>query len=82
MIGRFVELDPPHRLQFTYGWKDDLMGVPPESTIVQIVLTATDAGTRLELTHLDLPPEHADEHRNGWDHFLTELATLLHTTTD
>ena len=49
MVGRFLELDPPHRLVIAYGWKDDLMGVPPESTIVEIDLT--DLTARLELRH-------------------------------
>jgi len=26
MVGRFLELDPPHRLVIAYGWKDDLNG--------------------------------------------------------
>lgn len=39
MKGRFVELDPPTRVVFTYGWQGDLMGVPPESTTVEICLS-------------------------------------------
>jgi uncharacterized protein YndB with AHSA1/START domain len=38
VVGRFVELVPHRRLVFTYGWEDGLMGVPPESTTVEIDL--------------------------------------------
>lgn len=76
MIGRFIELDPPHRLLFSYGWKDALMGTPPESTIVQVLLTATDEGTWVQLTHRDLRCDSAEQHEQGWHHFLTRLNEL------
>ena len=79
MIGRFVSLDPPHRLKFTYGWKDSLMGIPPESTTVEVTLTRTDSGTRVELVHTGLPPDHAFDHHGGWHHFLSKLASHLDT---
>ena len=76
MIGRFVDLDPPRRVVFSYGWKDDLMGVPPESTTVEILLDPIAGATQLRLTHRLLPPDSADPHRHGWAHFLAQLARL------
>ena len=50
------------------------MGVPPESTVVEIDLHPTLDGCRLVLRHLLLPEDVADLHRHGWDHFLRQLA--------
>jgi uncharacterized protein YndB with AHSA1/START domain len=74
MAGRYLELQPPHRLVFSYGWEGDLMGVPPESTVVEIDLRPTPEGCRLLLSHRLLPDDAAELHRHGWDHFLQQLA--------
>jgi uncharacterized protein YndB with AHSA1/START domain len=66
MIGRFLELDPPRRLVIAYGWRDDLMGVPPESTIVEIDLEEQGQGTVLRLVHRSLPPGSLEAHEYGW----------------
>lgn len=73
MIGRFIELEPPSRVVFAYGWKDDLMGVPPESTIVEIHLHEEATHTLLRLTHKGLSDDNANDHETGWDYFLTKL---------
>ncbi len=77
MVGRFVQVDPPSRLAFTYGWVGDLMGVSPGSTIVDIELTELEAGTCVTVVHRGLPDDAADDHRTGWNHFLGELVSLL-----
>jgi uncharacterized protein YndB with AHSA1/START domain len=81
MLGRYLELQPPHRLVFSYGWEHDLMGVPPESTVVEIELRAHPEGTLLTLTHRLLPDMAAEQHRHGWDYFLQRLATELEQDT-
>jgi uncharacterized protein YndB with AHSA1/START domain len=73
MIGRFVELIPSRRVVFTYGWKDSLMGVPPESTTVEIELVEHAGRTTLTLTHRGLPPDADERHRSGWGFFLGRL---------
>jgi uncharacterized protein YndB with AHSA1/START domain len=73
MIGRFVELDPPRRLVFTYGWEGDLMGLPPEASTVEIHLQERPGGTLLRLSHRGIPPDVVEEHRRGWIHFLGRL---------
>jgi uncharacterized protein YndB with AHSA1/START domain len=73
MVGRFVELDPPHRLVFTYGWENDLMGLPPEASTVEIVLEDHAGSTILRLTHRDVPPDAVEDHRRGWIYFLGRL---------
>lgn len=77
MSGRYVEVTPPRRLVFSYGWEGDLMGVPPGSTRVEIELHPHPDGTRLTLVHRLLPGPAAQRHREGWDHFLRKLAALL-----
>jgi uncharacterized protein YndB with AHSA1/START domain len=79
MLGRYVELRPPRRLVFSYGWEDDLMGVPPESTLVEIDLRPHPEGTLLILTHRLLPDPAAEQHRHGWDHFLQLLERRVGT---
>jgi uncharacterized protein YndB with AHSA1/START domain len=75
--GEFVELDPPSRLVYTWGWEavdGKENAVPPGSSTVEIELVAAGDGTRLRLTHRDLPTtEAADSHGSGWDHYLARL---------
>jgi uncharacterized protein YndB with AHSA1/START domain len=70
VIGRFVELVPHRRIVFTYGWEDGRMGVPPESTTVEIDLSEEDGVTTLRLVHRGLPPEAVEPHEQGWAYFL------------
>jgi uncharacterized protein YndB with AHSA1/START domain len=77
MIGRFLEVEPPRRLVIAYGWQGDLMGVPPESTRVEIVLEETEGKTTLTLVHSAIPPEAIDDHRRGWTFFMDRLGGEL-----
>ncbi len=76
--GQFVELDPPSRLVYTWGWEQgdgEPAAVPPGSSTVEIELVPENGGTRLVLTHRDLPSQEAAEsHTAGWDHYLARLA--------
>ena len=77
MAGRYVELDPPRRLVFRFGWEATAGApvVPPESTTVEVVFGADGDGTVLTLRHFGLPAGDAEaQHRSGWTHFLGELA--------
>ena len=77
MQGHYLELDPGRRVVFTYGWRDNLMGVPPGSTVVEIDLEPDPEGTRLRLQHRLIPDPAGDEHQPGWEHFLAILATRI-----
>jgi uncharacterized protein YndB with AHSA1/START domain len=76
--GEFVELDPPHRLVYTWGWEpgeDGPGAVPPGSSTVEVELVRSGTGTMLRFTHRDLPNEaSAESHGHGWDHYLARLA--------
>jgi uncharacterized protein YndB with AHSA1/START domain len=77
MVGRFLEVDPPRRLVIAYGWRDDLMGVPPESTTVEIELHERDGRTTLSLVQRGLPPGVVDDHQRGWGFFTERLQESL-----
>ncbi len=74
MRGEFVELDPPHRLVFTFGWEHRAPGEPlaPGSTRVEVTLEPDADGTLLVLRHAELPAADAGEHEKGWAYFLRE----------
>ena len=77
MSGHFVELVPPRRVVFAYGWEDGLMGIPPASTTVEIDLIEEAGTTTLHLSHRGIPPEHVEAHRDGWVFFLDRLQNTL-----
>jgi uncharacterized protein YndB with AHSA1/START domain len=78
MLGRYLELIPPRRIVFSYGWQEGgRMGVFPETTQVEIDLLDEGGKTRLRLLHRDLPDDHADAHEAGWTYFLGRLAALF-----
>ena len=71
--GEFVEVDPPYRLVFTWGWTHD-HAVRPGTTRVVITLHTENGGTRVILRHYDLPDEEQrDHHRKGWEAYLDRL---------
>lgn len=75
--GTFVELDPPHRIEFTWGWLHD-PEVSPGSTRVVITLEPDDAGTLVRLRHHNLPSsEQCDHHRMGWELYLSRLSQTV-----
>ncbi|MCX4779988.1 SRPBCC family protein [Streptomyces sp. NBC_01264] len=72
--GRFLTLDPPARLVFTWGWEG---GTPMAtgSTRVEITLEPTPTGTLLHLIHSGLPTSEACEaHAELWQHYIDRLA--------
>jgi uncharacterized protein YndB with AHSA1/START domain len=78
--GEFVEVDPPHRLVYTWGWEavDGVANpVPPGSSTIEIELVADGNGTMLRFAHRDLPTEKSvDSHAHGWGHYLDRLAVV------
>jgi uncharacterized protein YndB with AHSA1/START domain len=71
--GEFVEVEPPNRVVFTWGWEgsDD---IPPGSTIVEITLVPDGDETVVRLSHTGLPDDQsAAMHGEGWAHYLQRL---------
>ena len=75
VAGRFVEVVPPRRVVFTWGWEGSDF-VPPGTSTVEIDLEPTGQGTRLRLVHRGLPEPAMTSHAEGWDYFLPRLAEV------
>jgi uncharacterized protein YndB with AHSA1/START domain len=71
--GEFVELDPPHRVVFTFGWEGDTSIVEAGESTVEVTLVAEGDGTLVRLAHKDLPEESRGSHGHGWEHYLQRL---------
>lgn len=72
--GSYVEVVPPERVVFTWGWEGST-DVPPGSSTVTITLEADGDDTVVELLHGGLPGGPADEHAKGWTPILARLAS-------
>jgi uncharacterized protein YndB with AHSA1/START domain len=76
-VGEFIEVDPPHRLVFTWGWTHD-PAVAPGSTRVVVTFDEEDGGTRVVLRHYDLPDDEQHTHHGmGWEMYLRRLGIRL-----
>jgi uncharacterized protein YndB with AHSA1/START domain len=75
--GEFVEIDPPHKVVFTWGWNHD-HAVAPGSTRVVVTLREEDDGTRVVLRHYGLPDdEQLAGHHKGWAMYLDRLGVRV-----
>lgn len=74
--GEFVEVDPPRRLVWTWGWEPGTsMPIEPGQTTIEVELVPEGDGTLLRFRHSGLPDAaSADSHATGWDHYLGRLA--------
>ena len=73
--GAFVEIDPPRKLVYTWGWESG--PVPVGSTTVEYELVPRDGGTLLRFRHSGLPgDEAAASHAHGWDHYFERLGAV------
>ncbi|MCI0687418.1 MAG: SRPBCC domain-containing protein, partial [Sporichthyaceae bacterium] len=73
--GHFNLVDPPSRLQFTWGFLGN-DAIPPGSSTVSITLTPSQGGTLLRLKHTGLPHPALTPHDHGWAGYLADLAAL------
>lgn len=71
--GEFVDIEPPARVVFTWGWEQSEQ-TPPGSTTVEISLLAEGDETILRLVHRGLAsPDSVKAHDHGWEHYLARL---------
>jgi uncharacterized protein YndB with AHSA1/START domain len=77
ILGEFIEVVPPRRIVFTWGWKEPGHPIPAGSTRVCIELTPQSGGTLLRLVHRNLPPPSRERHEMGWSHYLIRLKTVI-----
>ena len=74
VLGEYVEVRPPHRVVFTWGFEGAEPFVPAGSTRVEVTLEPDGGGTRLTLLHHGLPEAARGAHAEGWGHYLGRLA--------
>ena len=74
--GSYVEVEPPHRVVFTWGIPEDA-AMPPGSSTVEVMLVADGADTIVNLTHRDLPVDREPSHLEGWEGCLAVLAAAV-----
>ncbi len=73
--GAYVEVVPPRRVSFTWGWEGGGHGIPPGTTTVTIELEPERGGTRLRLRHEGLRGDNRARHAHGWRHYVARLKT-------
>jgi uncharacterized protein YndB with AHSA1/START domain len=73
-LGEYVEVSPPDRVVFTWGWEGEDSTVKPGTSTVEVTLTPDGEETLVRLVHRDLPSEDsAGAHGRGWSHYLERL---------
>lgn len=73
LSGKFLEIDPPWRLVYTFAWEEP---APDDTeTVVDLSLASTGTGTRVVLSQGPfLTEERLELHRNGWSDSFEKLA--------
>ena len=75
-IGSYIEVDPPHRVVFTWAWEGDTTpGSKPG--VVEVTLTPDGDGTLVRLIHRGVAPENQQHSAAGWAHYLDRLARAV-----
>jgi uncharacterized protein YndB with AHSA1/START domain len=75
-IGEVVDVTPPSRIVFTYGFANGAP-IPPGSSLVTIALEPAGFATRLRLTHEFAEQPVRDEHVQGWRFQLSLFANAV-----
>ncbi len=72
VAGTYTVVEPFVRVEFTWGFEGDPSS-PPGSSLVSIILTPHDSGTRLRLVHTGLEHPALEPHDRGWSGHLQRL---------
>lgn len=75
-VGEVIEVTPPERIVFTYGYASGKM-IPPGGSRVTIELEPLGAATRLRLTHEVDDDATRNEHIQGWRYQLSLFANVV-----
>jgi len=75
-VGEVLEVHPPERIVFTYGYVSGVM-IPPGGSRVTIELEAAGASTRVRLAHEYHDAEVLDRHVQGWRYQLSLFANVV-----
>jgi uncharacterized protein YndB with AHSA1/START domain len=73
--GHYTEIDPPHRLAFSWTWDDD---EESRETLIELDFEEVDGATTVRLTHSNLrDTESVVSHEGGWSNALDNLGQAL-----
>jgi uncharacterized protein YndB with AHSA1/START domain len=75
-VGEVLEVDPPSRIVFTYGFVSGTP-VPPGGSRVTIVLEPVARGTRVRLVHQFAEASARDQHVQGWRYQFSVFANVV-----
>ena len=77
ITGRFLAIDRPHLLRFT--WSNSNWPDPTTVSVVNVAFAPVgDDQTLMSIEHSLLPPEEFDNFQNGWTLTFDQLAAVLH----
>jgi uncharacterized protein YndB with AHSA1/START domain len=77
MRGEFVEVEPPSRVVFTWGFENPDIEVGPGESTVEVTFEPRDGGTLVRLVHSGLPESEIAAHSGGWTEMLKRLAAAV-----
>ena len=74
--GRYIAVELPDRVVFTWGWVGDDT-LPPGQSTVEVTFRGDRDDTIVRLRHLALPSTASrEQHAQGWHHFLGRLVDV------
>ena len=78
-MGKFLEVDAPKRIVYTWRWST---APDSEETIVTVEFHERGTGTELVLRHDRFPTKDMrDHHEQGWKHCLDQLEAFINKET-
>jgi uncharacterized protein YndB with AHSA1/START domain len=75
--GEFLEVVPPEKIVYSFGWDEPGHPIPAGSTTVEIALIPEGEKTLVRLTHRGLPADAVEDHGHGWQRYVERLATVV-----
>jgi uncharacterized protein YndB with AHSA1/START domain len=77
--GSVVEISPPARIVFTYGYEGEGKPIPPGGSRVTVTLTSEPGGTQVALSHVceNVDPAVGAEHVQGWRYQMAVFANVV-----
>jgi activator of HSP90 ATPase len=67
IYGSTLDLTPNQRI--VQAWRTSEFPDDAADSHVEIILEEMDGGTKVTLTHSDMPPDQVDSYRQGWEDF-------------
>jgi uncharacterized protein YndB with AHSA1/START domain len=71
--GRYLEVEPPHRLLISWGHAGSERLPPGASTLEVLLRRVAGGSTEVQIIHSGLPAPEAAKHVQGWPYFLGRL---------